>query len=59
MQSSSSAGEQSSGEYVQPNDPESENKPIPFSQEALNDLRRNVYLTREKSEFFGIKASRT
>ena len=51
MQSSSSADKHSSGEYVQANYPESENKPIPFSQEALNDLRRNVYLTREKSEF--------
>ena len=51
MQSSSSADEHSSGEYVEPTDPESENKPIPFSQEALNDLRRNVYLTKEKSEF--------
>ena len=51
MQSSSSADEHSSGEYVEPTDPESENKPIPFSQEALNDLRRDVYLTKEKSEF--------
>ena len=51
MQSSSSADEHSSGEYVEPTDPESETKPIPFSQEALNDLRRDVYLTKEKSEF--------
>ena len=51
MQSSSSADEHSSGEYVEPNDPESENKPIPFSQEALNDLLRDLYLTKEKSEF--------
>ena len=51
MQSSSSPGEHSSDEYVERNDPESENKPIPFSQEALNDLRLDVYLTKEKSEF--------
>ena len=36
---------------MESNDPESENKPIPFSQEALNDLRRDVYLTKEKSQF--------
>ena len=29
---------------------ESKNKPIPFSQEALNDLCRNLYLTKDKSE---------
>ena len=51
MQSSSSAEEHSSGENVESNDPESENKPIPFTQEALNDLRRDVYLTKEKSQF--------
>ena len=51
IQSSSSANENSSGEYVETNDPESENKPIPFSQEALNDLCRELYLTKEKSEF--------
>ena len=51
MQSFSSADEHSSGESVEPNDPESENKPIPYSQVALNDLRRDVYLTKEKSEF--------
>ena len=51
MQSSSSADEHSSGEYVEPNDPESENKPIPFSQEALNDLCRDFYLTKEKRVF--------
>ena len=38
MQSSSSADEHSSCEYVEPNDPESKNKPIPFAQEALNDV---------------------
>ena len=43
MQSSSSADEHCSGEYVEPNDPESKNKLISFSQEALNDLRRDVY----------------
>ena len=51
MQSSSSSDEHSSGEYVEPSDPESENKPIPFSQEALNDLYRDVYLTKEKMSF--------
>ncbi|CAI9721399.1 Hypothetical predicted protein [Octopus vulgaris] len=38
MQSSNSAYDHSSGECVDPNDPESENKPISFSQEALNDF---------------------
>ena len=51
-QSSSSADEHSSCKFVEPNDPESRNKPIPFSQEALNDLRRDVYLTKEKSGFW-------
>ena len=51
MQSSSNADEHFSGEYVEPNDPESENKPIPFSQEALNDLYWDVYLTKEKMSF--------
>ena len=46
IQSSSSADEHSSGEYVEANDPESENKPIPFSRGALNDLRRDVYLIK-------------
>ena len=50
-QSSNSSEEHSSGEYMESNDPESENKPIPFSQEALNDLLRDLYLTKEKSEF--------
>ena len=45
------ADEHSSGEYVEPNDPERQNKPIPLSQEILNDLRRDVYLTKEISEF--------
>ena len=40
---------------MQLNDPESEKKPIPFSQEALNNLPRDVYLTREKSEFLASK----
>ncbi|CAI9717809.1 Hypothetical predicted protein [Octopus vulgaris] len=44
-----SANEHSSGECVEPNDPESKNKPIPFPQEALNDLCRDLYLTKEKS----------
>ena len=45
MQSSSSSEENFSGEYLEPSDPESENKPIPFSQEALNDLYKDLYLT--------------
>ena len=53
MQSSSSTDEHSSGENQEPNDPESENKPTTFSQEALNNLRRDVYLTKEESEFLG------
>ena len=55
MQSSSSADEHSSGEYMEPNDPESKNKLIPFSQEALNDLCTDLYLTKVS----GIKAPRT
>ena len=51
MQSYSSSDEHSSAEYSEPNDPESENKSIPFSQEALNSLCRDLYLTIEKSEF--------
>ena len=51
MQSSISADKYSSGEYVEPNDPENKNKPIPFSQEALYDLCRDLYLTKEKSQF--------
>ena len=50
IQSSSSADEHSSGELVEPNDPESKNKLIPFSREVLNELCRDVYLTKEKSE---------
>ena len=42
IQSSSRADEHCSGEYVEPSDPESENKPILFSQEALNDLCRET-----------------
>ena len=34
MQSSSNAHEHSSGKYMEPNDPESENKPIPFFSEG-------------------------
>ena len=45
MQSSSSSDEHFSGEYLEPNDLESENKPIPFSEEALNDLYKDLYLT--------------
>ena len=62
MQSSSSAYEHSSGEYVEPNDPESENKPIPSSQEALNDLCRDLFITGisiKENSISGIKVSRT
>ncbi|CAI9715190.1 Hypothetical predicted protein [Octopus vulgaris] len=48
VQSSSSAVEHSSGECVQPNDPEIENKLVSFSQEALNYLCKVLYLTKEK-----------
>ena len=55
MQSSSSADEHSNGEFVEPNNPESDNKPISFSQEALNDLCWDLYLTKEKSEFLALR----
>ena len=51
MQSWNSSDEHSSAEYSEPNDSESENKSIPFSQEALNSLCWDLYLTIEKSEF--------
>ncbi|CAI9735844.1 Hypothetical predicted protein [Octopus vulgaris] len=51
MQSVSSADERSGGEYVEPNDPESDNKPILFSQKALNNLCRDLYLTKDKNVF--------
>ncbi|CAI9735165.1 Hypothetical predicted protein [Octopus vulgaris] len=47
MQSSSSADEHSRGECLEPNDPESENKLIRFSLEALE----KGSLTKSKSEF--------
>lgn len=50
MWSSSSGNEHSSDETVELNDLESMNKPIIFSQEALNDLCRDLYLTKDKSE---------
>ncbi|CAI9735847.1 Hypothetical predicted protein [Octopus vulgaris] len=51
MQSVSSADERSGGECVEPNDPESDNKPILFSQETLNNLCRDLYLTKYKNVF--------
>ena len=51
MQSSSGADEHSNGEFVEPNNPESDNRPISFSQEALNDLCGDLYLNKEKREF--------
>jgi len=50
MWSSSSGDEHSSDETVELYDSESKSKPIPFSQEALNDLCKDLYLTEDKSE---------
>ena len=49
MLSSSSVDECSSDESVQLSDLESKSKPMPFSQKALNDLCRDLYLTKDKS----------
>ena len=48
---SSSVDERSSDESVQLSDLESRNKPMPFSQKALNDLYRDLFLAKDKSEF--------
>ena len=48
MQSSSTADEHYSGEYVEPSNRESKNKPISFPQETLNYLGRDICLTKEK-----------
>ena len=48
MWSSSSGNEHSSDETVELYDSESKIKPIPFFQEALNDLCRDLYLTKDK-----------
>jgi len=50
MGSSSNGDEHSSDETVELYDSESKSKPTPFSQEALNDLCRDLYLTKDKSE---------
>ena len=50
MCSSSSGDEHCSDETIELFHSESKNKPIPFSQEALNDLCRDLYLTKDKSE---------
>ena len=50
MLSSSSVDECSSDESVQLSDLESKRKPMPFSQKALNDLCKDLYLTKDKSE---------
>ena len=50
MWSSSSGDKHCSDETVELFHSESKNKPIPFSQEALNDLCRDLYLTKDKSE---------
>ena len=50
MLSSSSVDERSNDESVQLSDLESKSKPMPFSQKALNDLCRDLYLTKDKSE---------
>ena len=52
MLSSSSVDERSSDESVQLFDLESKDKPMPFSQKALNDLYRDLYLTNDKSELW-------
>ena len=44
IQSSSSADEHSSGEYVGPNDPESENKPIRFSHRLRFEAHVKIFL---------------
>jgi len=49
MWSSSSVDEHFSDEPVELYDSESKSKPMPFSQEALNDLCRDLYLTKDKS----------
>ena len=50
MWSLSSGDEHCSNETVELFYSESKNKPIPFSQEALNYLCRDLYLTKDKSE---------
>ena len=50
MWSSSSGDEHCSDETVELFHSESKNKPISFSQEALNDLCTDPYLTKDKSE---------
>ena len=50
MWSLSSGDEHCSDETIELFQSESKNKPIPFSQEALNDLCRDLYLTEDKSE---------
>ena len=50
MWSSSSGDEHCSDETVELFHSVSKNKLIPFSQEALNDLCRDLYLTKDKSE---------
>ena len=48
MQSFSTADEHYSGEYVEPSNRESKNKPISFPQETLNYLGRDICLTKGK-----------
>ena len=50
MWSSSSGDEHYSDETVEFSNSESNNKPILFSQDALNDLCRDLCLTKDKSE---------
>ena len=50
MWSSSSGDEHYSDETVEFSNSESNNKPILFSQDALNDLGRDLYLTKDKGE---------
>lgn len=50
MWSSSSGDEHYSDETVEFSNSESNYKPILFSQDALNDLCRDLYLTKDKHE---------
>ena len=55
MWSLSSGNEHLNDETIECYDSESKSKPIPFSQEALNDLCRDFYLTKDKSELLALR----
>ena len=50
MWNSSSENEHSSDKTIEPYNSESKSKPIAFFQEALDDLSRDLYSTKDKSE---------